>query len=1116
MTTPPPSDPLPSTSTSTPAFNLDADSYTQHRLSHATPEHLNVTSRRCFIGPIPKNWLDSHRKEWYKQHLHINYSSRAATFHAGEDVSRRRSVTGLDGPGQPVVRSFPQPEDLSGEEEDSQEELEQEGEVGQMGTPAVNVPSVLNLDGKASPAISTRAVVDAEGILDTSVPRADSEAEASTAEAEASTAKAAEPSRTGGLLSPSSYNSYKAGTRMSKRVFGSPEDHAKSERSIYVDAPEFPTSSSLGSQQVPVRTSTISSTHGAMSSNGSLLAGDDASTSPLILHAAKTGAEDEVGAATKQRPDTNLHQEPSANDGVDTENGERLLPRNRKNGRVNFDFPEDSRRAELKSRVGNHLDFKRPLRRVLRRRSEMEGRIIKMDRMLVRLDITKQQKLPEDFDENSGEGVVTQTLEKWREFMVVCRQASKAEGSDFVLQMYKTRVIPAVEDSKTRKRPAREIPLGKGHARVNLYSSLDKTVVLWVPDKRGTKIGYLRPRTISQGVEWFTFLRGILGVVRPTELIVSVPDLSVNLRLEDPFQYLDQTSNADGTEDDATVALKSAAQEQVVAQKIVKDCLDMLRGSPHYAAIIEAWTNEHRIGLAWRRYDRLEWIHGVNERKMYGSMAMIRTHELELRPKLHYATNVETRKGKDLQEPPPVEGFLIRMTSQKGAHQRLGRRFNKKLYFHTHDQYLFFSQPSKADPPPPPKFDGSRDDGVPKTSDIVNHIPLIYAVNPYPLKDGQITWLSGSESQAHKLHHDGNAMDEYRRKINNLSSCEGVIDLCNVKKIRKVHPEAHVADMSTEDDSNSEAEDDAEDDVNASGDSVYDKSFEIVLNNGLLVRLQAYDKQTKKEWKQRLRALVKYWQNRHTYDMELLKDVRRQNLNRLQIDEETEAVIGQFAKKWEVTKSVASAELYNMCGISCCRAIHMSGPLYRKPRLHSVFTATQCVLVPGKLLLFATTLRTKTGRTLKNIHQDKMDVIDLNECYLYSGLLTENDLLYQNQTFDASNPGHHALPRMWMEDEWTSRDEDVMSCFVLWRPLNKGWFRSPKMDEGSDGSGVEGSGKKARLKRVSQLGTTGRSVVFRARSRVERDRWVLAVATEIERLGGGEDVRITEGVGEGG
>ncbi|QDS71171.1 hypothetical protein FKW77_010106 [Venturia effusa] len=1114
MANPPPSD----SSTNTPAYNnLDADSYTQHRLSHANPEHLNITSRRCFIGPIPKNWLVSHRKEWYKRHLHINYSSKTATFHAGDNVSQRRSVTGLD--GQPIIHSFPQPEDTDVEPEENraEEEQEQEEEVRQTPTPAVPVPPVANLDGDASPASSTRAVINQEGILDAPVPLTGTESEA-----EASTSRAAQPSRHEGLLSPSSYSSQKTDTRMSKRVFGSPEDHAKSERSIYVDAPEFQISSSPESQQVPVRTSTISSTHQAVSSSGSVLAGDDASTSALILHAAKTGAEDEAGAATEHGPATSLQQVPSTNDGVNGGTGESLLPRQKKGGRVNFDFPEESRRAELKSRVGNHLDLKRPLRRVLRRRTEMEGRILKMERMLVRVDITKQHKLPEDFDENSGEGVITQTLEKWREFMVVCRQASKAEGSDFVLQIYKTRVIPAIENSKTRKKPAREIPLGKGHARVNLYSSLDKTVVLWVPDKRGTKIGYLRARTISEGVEWFTFLRGILGVVRATELLVSVPDLRVNLRLEDPFKGLDGPGMADENEDEDTIARKAAAKEQVVARRIVKDCLTMLKDSPLYSDVIDSWSSEHPIGLAWKKYDRLEWIHGVNERKMYGSMAMIRTHDLELRPKLHYATTAQTRKGKDLQEPVPVEGFLVRMTSQRGAHQRLGRRFNKKLYFHTHDQYLFFSQPSKADPPPPPRFNSGQDEGVPGTDDMVDHVPLIYAVNPYPVKDGKITWLAASEGQANKLHHNADALDEYRRNINNLGNSEGVINLCNVKKIRKVHPEAQISDLPATYNSDSEVEGNAEndqDDDDESGDDVYAKSFEIVLKNGLLIRLQAYDKQTKKEWKQRLRALVKYWRNRHSGDIELLKDVRKRNLEQLQIDEETEAVVGQFARKWEVTKSVASAELYNMCGISCCRAIHISGPLYRKPRLHSVFTATHCVLVPGKLLLFSTTLRTKTGRALQHIYQDKMDVIDLKECYLYSGLLTENDLLYQNQTFDSNNPGHHALPRMWMDDEWTSRDEDVMSCFVIWRPLNKGWFRSPKMDkdgESSESSGIEGSGKKARLKRVSQLGTTGRSVVFKARSRVERDRWVLAIATEIERLGGGEDFRLTEGAKETG
>ena len=59
-------------------------------------------------------------------------------------------------------------------------------------------------------------------------------------------------------------------------------------------------------------------------------------------------------------------------------------------------------------------------------------------------------------------------------------------------------------------------------------------------------------------------------------------------------------------------------------------------------------------------------------------------------------------------------------------------------------------------------------------------------------------------------------------------------------------------------------------------------------------------------------------------DITLYKSVRRQNLEKLNIDEETEAYVGQFARKWEVTQSYASPELYNLCGISCCRTIHVN------------------------------------------------------------------------------------------------------------------------------------------------------------------------------------------------
>jgi len=50
--------------------------------------------------------------------------------------------------------------------------------------------------------------------------------------------------------------------------------------------------------------------------------------------------------------------------------------------------------------------------------------------------------------------------------------------------------------------------------------------------------------------------------------------------------------------------------------------------------------------------------------------------------------------------------------------------------------------------------------------------------------------------------------------------------------------------------------------------------------------------------------------------------------------------------------------------------------------------------------------------------------------------------------------------------------------------------------------------KRGGLRRVTALGAEGRSVVFKARSRAERDHWVMSIATEIERLGQVVDSRV--------
>lgn len=179
----------------------------------------------------------------------------------------------------------------------------------------------------------------------------------------------------------------------------------------------------------------------------------------------------------------------------------------------------------------------------------------------------------------------------------------------------------------------------------------------------------------------------------------------------------------------------------------------------------------------------------------------------------------------------------------------------------------------------------------------------------------------------------------------------------------------------------------------------------------------------------------------------------------------------------------------------------MSGLLYRKPRRHSTFRRFNVVLSNGELLIFYDTSRGRTGKQVPTVYNEKHLTISLRDSYVYSGLLTASDLLYQNRTFDSNMPGRHSLPRIY-PDGYTSQDEDSMTCFVVWHGTRRSLFTSKDED-----------GNKVR-RRVSPLGSSGTAIVFKARSRLERDTWVTGISMEIERLNLGveEDINIVEAV----
>ena len=75
-----------------------------------------------------------------------------------------------------------------------------------------------------------------------------------------------------------------------------------------------------------------------------------------------------------------------------------------------------------------------------------------------------------------------------------------------------------------------------------------------------------------------------------------------------------------------------------------------------------------------------------------------------------------------------------------------------------------------------------------------------------------------------------------------------------------------------------------------------------------------------------------------------------------------------------------------------------------------------------------------------------------------------------------------------------------MTCFVIWQGRKKSFFRAN--EDGGEGKTSQ------RLRYVSRLGVPGRSIVFKTRSRAERDHWVMNIGMEIERLQQPEEVRV--------
>lgn len=378
---------------------------------------------------------------------------------------------------------------------------------------------------------------------------------------------------------------------------------------------------------------------------------------------------------------------------------------------------------------------------------------------------------------------------------------------------------------------------------------------------------------------------------------------------------------------------------------------------------------------------------------------------------------------------------------------------------------------------------------------------------------------------------DGAAFTSMWRKIAHVIKAEGIIDLTDIKSISKLsEQEGHYNELKFKF-------------LNSANNFIWkskqspqssiDSLFVLHLRNGLEVQLMAPNPQMADEWIDRLSCLSKYWKHRKKEDSRTMWDVKVSNLSNLKIPELEEANISQDTPKWITDRGIANEEIHNISAYAMMRPLMQNGVLYQKARKHSIFRKFYVILTPGFLILYQYFKSARVNFSKKVVDHRHFMTIPIEECYVYSGNLTSLDLLQRDKQFDNLNSGNEPLPRVYA-DGWKSSEDESSKCFTLWfgtkraisnynslfkynkdsrahtsgfragneeQPYPRGTDFNSETSGTADLSMDKNLEKNPRLfKVVSRLGVSGRSMVFMARSRQERDQWAMKIHAELERL----------------
>lgn len=747
-------------------------------------------------------------------------------------------------------------------------------------------------------------------------------------------------------------------------------------------------------------------------------------------------------------------------------------------------FTRSSRGKKSRSKI----DFRKRLNRAMLKKFKA-GEILRVLKVLVLTKEVLNCSDPALFTDN--ENADTRVHERWSEYLAVLRKTS-SQDTPTVIQFYD--LLTSL--SSTKKKPSFQIPLST-EVYAHLYSDLDKAFCV-VAKKRNRVFAYiLKPHSLTGALKFLYFLKNTLGHKMNSVFQISIPDIEVHLSIKIPQDVLSKISTH-RTQLSITVLPKGYSVEYTpIIQYLKERVVEELKSRRN--AKFDKWLETHlNLWFCFKFYDRLEWVQN-NSDVFYVQNLVLSSRNFQLELREVTSNTMHTIQGFNSQkqeEPIPVEGFLMRMTNTAGRQTSLLRAFHRLLYFYTCDNLLLFTKFYNAVPPSPNNA-FLREEG--DLREILKNLPEMYVHSSYEIDENDhIPWLDGENFQEH----DRFAIEELERRALQIIKAEAAIDLSHIKDIRPIPLDrlnianrlffAYCWYSSTE---------------IITEESIVDSGFEIEIFNGSTITLQAPNRAIRDEWIKRLWELQEYWLAKRQEELQRLMHVRDKNIEKLRINEYVDSNAVLESNLYEIRNSFTDPFLHNIDSIAMTRSVLFNGYLFVKGKKHTDFRKLLVILCPGFLTLFLVFERTTvSGIWKKTPCLSHYLTIPISQCYIYLGNMTAMDLLERNRNVDPQHPERRSTPRLYL-DGWKSSEEELMRCFTLWvgrkRHLNK---QKMELDDEQDDKLTEENASEEMMKNpgiatiIKRLGLTGRSIVFMARSRQEREIWTYKILTEIDRF----------------